>query len=188
VKRLFILLAVCATALLTGCVTPTVVSNVTVFHTLTGAEANKTYMVEATPEQANNLEFNSYVMMLNQELQHRGYVMVTKDPQYKVSLTFGTSQTVATSLEPVPLYGPYGFRHGPYPAWQTAVDTLFMHQLEVTISQASDGKNVYMVRARLQSTSPEMSQSMDYLMESAFQTYPGKNGATEPVILPVHAQ
>jgi Domain of unknown function (DUF4136) len=188
VKRLFILLAVCASALLTGCITPTVVSNVTVFHSLTGAETNKTYMVEATPEQANNLEFNSYVTMLNQELQRLGYSMVTKDPKYKVALKFGTSQTVASTLEPVPAYGPYGFRHGPYPAWQTAVDTYYMHQLEVSINQAGDGKNVYTVRARLVSVSPEMSQSMDYLMESAFQTFPGKNGATEAVTLPVHAQ
>lgn len=185
-KRILILLAVCITALLSGCVAPTVVSNVTVFHSLTGLENNKTYMVEATPEEANNLEFNSYVTILNQQLQRHGFVMVNKDPNLKVSLRFGTSQTVASTQEPVPAYGPY--RHGPYPAWQTSVDTFYMHQLEVSINQANDGKNLYTVRARLVSTSPEMSQSMDYLMESAFQRFPGKNGATETVTLPVHPQ
>lgn len=184
-QRIFILLAVCLSVFLTGCVTPTVVSNVTVFHSLTGAETNKTYMIEATAEQANNLEFNSYVAILNQELQRLGFSMVAKDPQLKVSLKFATSPTVASTPEPVPAYG---FRHGPYPAWQTTVDTYYMHQLEVSMNQAADGKNVYTVRARLVSPSPEMSQSMDYLMESAFQTFPGKNGLTETVTLPVHRQ
>lgn len=186
-RRIYMLMAVCLTVLLTGCVAPTVVSNVTVFHSLTGAENNKTYMVEATPDQANNLEFNSYVTILNQELQRLGFTMVTKDPNLKVSLKFGTSQTVASTQEPVP-YGPWGYRHGAYPAWQTSVDTFYMQQMEVSINQASDGKNVYTVRSRLLSANPEMSLSMDYLMESAFQNFPGKNGMTETVVLPVHAQ
>jgi len=144
-------------------------------------------MVEATPEQANNLEFNSYVTLLNQQLQRLGFSMVTKDPALKVSLKFGTSQTVASTLEPVP-YGPYGYRHGPYPAWQTAVDTFYMHEMEVSINQANDGKNIYTVRTRLLSPSPELSLSMEYLMESAFLNFPGKNGATETVTLPARLQ
>jgi len=184
-KKIVVLFAVMVTALLAGCAAPTVVSNVTVFHSLTGSENSKTYMIEATPEQANNLEFNSYATMLNQELQRHGYVMVTKDPALKVSFKYGTSQTVGSTLEPVP-YGPYGFRHGGYPAWQTSVDTYYMHQMEVSINLASDGKNVYTVRTRLLSGSPELSQSMEYLIESAFQNYPGKNGMTEMVTLPLH--
>jgi len=187
VRRIFVVLSVLLAALLVGCVTPTVVSNVTVFHAITGAETNKTYMVEATPEQANNLEFNSYVTLLNQQLQHRGFVLVTKDPALRVSLTYGTSQTVASTQEPVP-YGPYGFRRGPYPIWETSIDTYYMHQMEVSINQIADGKNIYTVRTRLLSASPEMSQSMEYLMESSFQNFPGKNGMTETVVLPVHPQ
>ena len=144
-------------------------------------------MIEATPEQANNLEFNSYATVLNQELQRRGYVMVNKDPSLKVSLKYGTSQTVASTQEPV-FYGPYGYRHGAYPAWQTSVDTFYMHQIEVSISQVADNKNIFTVRSRLISASPELSQSMDYLLESAFQNYPGKNGMTENVSLPLHAE
>ena len=171
-KRICILCAVFLTALLAGCVAPTVVSNVTVFHSLTGTESNKSYMIEASPEQANNLEFNSYVTMLNQELKRLGYVMVNKDPALKVTFKYGTSQTVASTLEPVP-YGPYGFRHGGmYPAWQTSVDTYYMHQMEVSINQAADGKNIYTVRTRLLSGSPELSLSMEYLIESAFQNIP----------------
>ncbi len=186
-KRIYVLLSLLVVAFLAGCAAPSIVSNVTVFHSLNGTETSKTYMVEATPEQANNLEFNSYVTLLNQQLQRLGFSMVTKDPALKVSLKFGTSQTVASTLEPVP-FGPYGYRHGPYPAWQTAVDTFYMHEMEVSINQANDGKNIYTVRTRLLSPSPELSLSMDYLMESAFLSFPGKNGATETVILPVHLQ
>ncbi|PRC95237.1 DUF4136 domain-containing protein [Solimicrobium silvestre] len=187
-KRSLILFTVVLTALLAGCAAPSVVSNVTVFHTLTGTETNKTYMVEATPEQANNLEFSSYVTLLNQELQHVGYVMVNKDPSLKVSLNYGTTQAVASSLQPAPIYGPYGFRHGPYygSGWQTSVDTVFMHHMEVSISRIADGKNIYTVRSRLMSPNPELSISMDYLMDSAFQNFPGKNGSTETITLPVH--
>jgi len=185
-RRILVVAAVIFAAFLAGCAAPAVVSNVTVFHSLTGSENNKTYMIEATPEQANNLEFNSYVTYLNQELQHHGFTMVSKDPALKVSLKFGTSQTVASTQEPVPAYGYY--RHGPFPAWQTSVDTFYMHQMEVSINQAADGKNIYTVRTRLLSSSPELSQSMDYLIESAFQNFPGKNGMTETVSLPVHPQ
>ncbi|MET3108856.1 hypothetical protein AAKU67_003497 [Oxalobacteraceae bacterium GrIS 2.11] len=187
-KRILIALALSITALLAGCAAPSVVSSVTVFHSMTGNETNKTYMVEASPEQANNLEFNSYVTMLNQELQRLGFTMVTKDPNLKVSLKYGTSQTVASSQEPVPAYGPYGYRLGAYPAWQTSVDTYYMQQMEVSINQTKDGKNIYSVRTRLLSASPELSQSMDYLMQSAFQNFPGKNGLTETVTLPAHQQ
>jgi len=184
-KRIFVVVAILAAAILTGCAAPSVVSNVTVFHSLSGNEtsANKTYMIEATPDQANNLEFNQYTAMLNQELQRLGYSMVAKDPALKVSLKYGTSQTVASTQEPVP-YGYY--RHGPYPVWQTSVDTYYMQQLEVSINQVADGRNIYTVRTRLMSANPELSLSMDYLIESAFQNFPGKNGTTETVTLPAH--
>lgn len=189
-KKTLILGAVFMAALLAGCAAPMVVSNVTVFHTLTGSETNKTYMVEATPEQANSLEFSSYVAQLNQELQHYGYVMVSKDPSLKVTLNYGTTTTVASSLEPVPYNGPYGFGYGFYglygPSWQTSVDTMYMHQMEVSISRITDSKNIYTVRTRLFSANPELSLSMDYLIESAFQHFPGKNGTTETVSLPLH--
>lgn len=184
-KRILIVCGVLMMAFLAGCAAPNIVSNVTVFHSMAGNENNKTYMVEATSEQANNLEFNSYVTELNQELQRHGFVMVNKDPALKVSLKYGTSQTVASTQEPVAL-GFYGYRHGPYPAWQTSVDTYYMHQMELSMSKVSDGKNIYTVRTRLVSSSPELSQSMDYLIESAFQNFPGKNGMTETVTLPVH--
>jgi len=189
-KKIFVGIAVLIAALLTGCAAPSIVSNVTVFHSLAGNENSKSYMVEASPEQANNLEFNSYVTLLNQELQRHGFVMVNKDPSLKVSLKYGTSQTVASTWEPAAGFGPgpYGFRHGPYSGWQTAVDTYYMQQMEVSINQVADGKNIYTVRSRLLSSSPEMSQSMDYLIESAFQNFPGKNGMTETVIVPAHAQ
>ena len=185
-RKILSLLAILLITLLAGCAAPSVVSNVTVFQSLTGTETNKTYMVEATPEQANNLEFNSYVTMLNQQLQLRGFTMVTKDPALKVSLKFGTTQTVASTQEPVPTFGPYGYFFEPYSTWQTSVDTYYLHQMEVSINQANDGKNIYTVRTRLLSPNPELSLSMEYLMESSFQRFPGKNGTTETVTLPLH--
>ena len=187
-RRMFVALAALLAALLTGCAAPSIVSNVTVFHSLTGTESNKSYTIEASPEQSNNLEFNSYVTLLNQELQRCGFVMVNKDPALKVTLKYGTSQTVTSTLEPAPAFGPYGYRHGPYPVWQNAVGTFYMQQMEVSINQVADGKNIYTVRARLLSASPELSQSMDYLMESAFQNFPGENGMTVAVPMPVHGQ
>lgn len=188
-KKIFVAFTVLVVALLAGCGSPSVVSSVTVFHSLAaiGTEHSKTYMIEALPEQANNLEFNSYVTLLNEELQRLGYVMVNKDPSLKVSLKYGTSQTVASTQEPI-FYGPYGFRRGLYPAWQTSVDTYYMQQMEVSINQVADGKNIYTVRTRLLSASPELSLAMDYLMQSAFQNYPGKNGMTENVSVPAHLQ
>lgn len=195
-RRFFVVLVVLVTAFLAGCAAPNIVSSVTVFHSLSGSESNKTYMVEATPEQANNLEFNSYVTLLNQELQRHGFAIVNKDPELKVNLKYGTTPTITSTMEPVPLDGYYGFGFGygygygyaPYPAWQSAVDTVYMHQMEVSINQAADGKNIYSVRTRLLSASPELSQSMSYLIESAFQNFPGKNGSTETVSLPPHPQ
>lgn len=190
-KKMLVVLTLSVLALLAGCGAPNVVSSVTVFHAMaqaqptTGSQSSHTYMIEASPEQANNLEFNSYVTLLNEQLQRVGYVMVNKDPALKVSLKYGTSQTVASTQEPMP-YGPYGFRRGAYPAWQTSVDTYYMQQMEVAISEVSDGKNIYTVRTRLLSASPELSLAMEYLMESAFQTYPGKNGMTETVSIPAH--
>ena len=189
-KKIVATFSLIVAALLAGCGTPNIVSSVTVFHALESPEAQRsqTYMIVASPEQANNLEFNSYVTLLNEELQRLGYVMVTKDPALTVSLKYGTSQTVASTQEPMP-YGPYGFRRGGgYPAWQTSVDTFYMQQIEVQINQAADGKNIYTVRSRLLSASPELSLAMDYLMQSAFQNYPGKNGQTETVSLPAHMQ
>ena len=176
------------TVLLAGCAAPNVVSNVTIFHNLTGSETDKTYMIEATTEQSNNLEFSSYVMLLNQQLQRLGYNMVTKNPSLKVTLQYGTTPTLASTLVAAPAFGAYGFRHGGYwgSSWQTAVDTVFMHHMEVSIIRVSDNKDINSVRSRLVSASPELSQSMDYLIESAFKGYPGKNGTTETIALPYH--
>ena len=186
-KKTLFILALTAVTLLSGCAAPGVVSNVTVFENLSTAEATKTYMVEATPEQSNNLEFGSYVGLLNQQLQRHGYVSVTTDPALTVSLNYGTTATVASSLPPVPFSGLYGTRHGHYfgSGWQTAVDTVFMHQMEVSISRIADNKNLYTVRTRLMSDNPELSLSMSYLMESAFQNYPGRNGTTQTVTVPL---
>ncbi len=190
-KKSLMFVAVMLFALLAGCAAPVVVSSVTVFQSWKNDDIEKTYRMEASRGQANNLEFNNYAGLLDNQLQRFGFVLVDKDPAIKVRMTYGTSPRIISSWEPAPFsrpyYGPYGFRSWPSygPDWQSVVDTAYTHRLEVTIVRVADGKNIYTVRSRLNSDSPELSLSMRYLIESAFQRFPGQNGVTETVSVPV---
>ena len=184
-ERIFLLMGFLLVISLTGCAVPNVMTNVTVFHNLNGSETEKSYAIEAEEQQKNNLEFINYANLLNHRLQQLGYIQATSNPALKVKLNYSTAQTVSSTLYPTPFYGFYG-RHGYCcgPTAQTIVDTLYMHKVEVVINRAKDSSNIYQVRSFLLSSNPELSLSMDYLLESAFAHYPGKNGVTETVAIP----
>lgn len=185
-KRAFVFLSISFVAILAGCAAPNVVTSVTVFQNLSENDTIKTYSIDATPAQTNNLEFNTYVGLLNQQLERYGFTSVTKNPALKVKLKYGTIQKIESTLEPIPPSGPFGFYRPRFygPSWENVVNTAYMHQMEVTMHRTKDDKNIYTVRARLVSSSPEISQSMGYLMESAFQRFPGLNGVTQNVEVP----
>ena len=195
-KRSLFLCVAALVLLLSGCAS-TVVTRVTAFHHLSGSETEKSYTVVAGTGQANDLEYANYVTMLNQQLQRHGFILDDKNAALKVSLNYGTTPALVRTLEPDPMryrywYGPY--RRSPFydpfwspfrnDDWRVAVESRYQHQIDVAISRAADGKNIYSVRARTMSNDPELSDSMDYLMDSAFQHFPAKNGVTESVVLP----
>jgi hypothetical protein len=204
-KRWLFIPIIAACALLAGCASPTIRSNVTVFQDWPSDVQHQPYVFERTREQDNNLEYRAYENLVRGELQRLGLMEAStaQTPKLKVTINYGISARDMRVVQPVvvdPLwYGPpfYGPRwrgyYGPFydPFWyappmveyQDSSYTLFKRQLKVTISRAADAKKLYDVTVDSEGRNGSLAQVMPYMVRSAFMNFPGRNGETRHVEL-----
>lgn len=204
--------------LLSGCAT-TITSQVTTFQdwsSLSVAQSqNKSYRLELSDAQKDDLEFKQYSDVLQQHMSELGIKEVT-DPSTNVDLIVKLGYGTALSgiqfsypypygpyfYDPIwrlhysrfyyrsPFFYPYGYGFGrfgdPYFADGFQGRRYYLHQLAVTMIDQKTGKKVFDVRASTEQLDPEILNHIPYLMASAFQNFPGENGKTIKVELPLN--
>ncbi|WP_029045606.1 MULTISPECIES: DUF4136 domain-containing protein [unclassified Cupriavidus] len=199
-----------AALVLTGCAS-TVVTDVTAFSQPGWQnDAPHTYSFERTPEQAAQLDRQTYEQWLAAALSGVGYEQVPeKQAHYRISMDFDAAPgivRVAETVYPDPWYGPWGPYWGPYwgpgyyrpwgpwgpwgPGYwppQTVVRdvTVLFSSLRVYFRDAASGKRVYQVTAQNQTENGSLPATMPYLIRSAFAGFPGNSGQPRRVELEV---
>ena len=206
-KILFSLLAV-GVILCSGCAS-TVTSQVTTFHEWSNDLKEKSFMIEALPGQENNPEYKHYATMLREKLRSMGFVngKDLNSSDLKVIMEYDT--LVSEMQLPMAFWG---LRYDPF--WQIHyarfyrryaffypyyfgrpdsfyvmpefnVTRYFLHQLAISIADQKSGKTLANIKVSTEQISPRIARQMPYLIESAFKEFPGENGHTSEIKLPI---
>lgn len=209
--RNFLSLCLLSAALLASGCASTISSQVTRFHEWpTDLKPQAlSYTLEKTGEQDADPEFGQYAEMLSHKLQSLGFSEANADQpsDFKVSMTYSTMVSDLQLSAPVSpmfydpfwrmhygrvyprstFYYPYYLRRNSDLLWLSDLSAkrYFLQQLEIKIVERSSGKKLFDVRASTEQLNPEIALHMPYLIESAFAEFPGQNGKTVNVDLPL---
>lgn len=207
-KRLLMMTAAAALALLLGGCATTIRSDVTTFHQWPAQIQDKSYVFEAPPAIDNTLEYQSYQNLVRGQLAQLGFREAPPGAgALKVAMRFTTTDVPVRVVEPVDpfFYGhPYHYRYGPrfgprgrwagwyhpfydpfwnpFPRYQVSIEHQYRRELQVSIKDAGD-KRLFDVTVH--NTSRELSTPavMPALVHSAFAGFPGPNGGVRRVEL-----
>lgn len=204
-KRWFALPLFVIAVLLSGCTTPTIRSEVTVFHEWPVNLAEKTFVFERTAEQDNDLEYRSYENLVRNELTRLGFTIATSAQiaTLKVTLHYGMEMRDLKVVQPVVVdrYWPggrfYGSRwsgyHSPFynPLWYSVPDIeyqettfqVFNRELNIVIAQRVNGKKLFDVTVNSEGTIGSFATVIPYMIRSAFVDFPGKSGVPRRIEL-----
>ncbi|MGX4643707.1 DUF4136 domain-containing protein [Massilia sp. SYSU DXS3249] len=208
-KRLLMMTAAAAMALLLGGCATTIRSDVTTFHQWPAQIGDKSYAFETPPAIDNTLEYQSYQNLVRAQLAQLGFREAdTTAAALKVAMRFTTTDVPVRVIEQMPpmfhgysyyRYG-YGPRFGPrarfagwyhplhdpfwnpFPSYQVSIEHRFRRELQLSIKDKGD-KRLFDVTVH--NTSRELSTPavMPALVHSAFAGFPGPSGATRRVEL-----
>lgn len=205
-NRTMITAAVLASGLLlAGCAT-TIRSNVTTFNQWPAQLTDKSYAFAQVPLRDNTLEFQSYENLVRSQMTRLGFHEAAQSPALRVSMRFMTVDVPTQVAYPTaaPFYpygagfGGFGYRRrfwggfsggfydpfwGPGLGYDVETEHLYHRQLEVSIAQAGDGKRLYDVTVRNVTRQMSTPAVMPALVQSAFQDFPGPNGAARVIEL-----
>lgn len=207
-KRLVLTAAAALTLLLGGCAT-TIRSDVTTFHQWPSAPVDKTYVFEAPPAQDDTLELRSYQNLVRGELAKLGFqdAGANGKPTLTVAMRFSTAdvpERVVVMADPFfyssaqfgfyrpgynrfwgsgyysPFYDPFWYGRSSY---RETVRHTYQRELQVAIKSAADGKRLFDVTVHNSSRELSTPSLMPALVQSAFEGFPGPNGAARRVEL-----
>ena len=209
-KRLIMVAAGTALALLLGGCATTIRSDVTTFHQWPAQIEDKSYVFEVPPPQDDTLEWRSYQDLVRDQLASQGFRDAEgATPALTVSMRFTTTDLPVRVLEPVMTpyfypsarfgYGAYrgGFNRrywggwyspfydpfwGPYPSYQTSIEHQYRRELQVSIKDAGD-KRLFDVTVHNMSRELSTPEVMPALVQSAFAGFPGPSGGVRRVEL-----
>ena len=206
-RRVAMAAAMTALVLLAGCALgPRLVrTEVTNFNEWAALPADRTYTFARTLEFQNSLEVRSYEDLVRDELTRQGFRLVAGPAQANLLVTLRPSVTttqlrVRDSWGYDPFSGPfggsgfYGRRFGGWydPFWSSfdnfnayTVDVAH-RRLELDIdSRTVAGKRYYEGRVESVSEAPSLAAIAPYLVRALFVEFPGGNGQTRRVDVPV---
>lgn len=208
-RKFAIILVTAVLALLTGCAT-TVSSQVSIFHEWPSTMPDKTYIFERAPSQENSPEYKTYEDMLRVRLLSSGFqeVAAGATPFLKVSMQYATSLSEVQYSYPWPprMYDPFWtvhFRHShflyrgfyPYPYYPEGpfigrvpdinVYAYYLHQLQISIAELKSNKKLADIKISTEQLNSNIAAYMPYMIDSALQNFPGKNGSTTTVDIPI---
>jgi hypothetical protein len=202
--RWLILLAAVA-ALLSGCASQKIRSDVTVFEQWPGGLQGAPITFARTEAQNNDLEYHTYENLVATELHRIGFVDAGpgRQAKIKVAIGYGITGRDVRVVQPVvvdpfwpqysywPYYGPRWrrypfyepFWYGPTVAYQESQYEVFHRHLKVMLSDAETNKTLYDVTVVSVGNNGNLATVMPYLVRSAFLEFPGKNGTSRRVEL-----
>jgi hypothetical protein len=201
-----VLTALAALALLLGGCATTIRSDVTTFHQWSADLPSKTYVFEAPPPQEDTLELHSYENLVRAQLGKLGFQEVASAPALKVSMRFTTADVPIRVIEAVDpffysearfaYFRPYHRRsywgggfYSPFydpfwgPQYEVVERHVYQRDVQVTIKSASDGRHLFDVTVHNQSGERSTPAMMPALVQSAFEGFPGPNGAARRIEL-----
>jgi hypothetical protein len=204
-KRLLTHIGLLFSVLLTGCAT-TFTSQVSSFNEWSD-NIQKTYIFERAPAQENNPEYKVYENQLRTRLGTLGFQETSGEvnPALKIGMQYATTLSEVQISDPwhPALYDPYwglhfsrGYYFGrPYYPYfpgryymrgtDLSIRAYYLHQLQITMSDFSNNKKLADIRVSTEELNPEISSQMPLMIESALKNFPGKNGSTVTVEIPL---
>ncbi|MES2759672.1 MAG: DUF4136 domain-containing protein [Pseudomonadota bacterium] len=204
-KRTVLTALAALTLLLGGCAT-TIRSDVTTFHQWPQQLPDKSYVFEAPPPQDDTLELRSYQNLVRAQLAQLGFREATGAPALKVSMRFSTTDVPVRVLQAVdPFFYPssrfsmmgryarrgwggsfYSPFYDPFwsmPQYQVVERHVYQREVQVAIKSASDNRRLFDVTVHNQSSEQSTPVLMPALVQSAFEGFPGPNGAARRIEL-----
>jgi hypothetical protein len=185
-------------------------TEVTTFNEWATLPADRTYTFTRTLEYRNSLELKSYEDIVRDELATRGFKLVADPAQANLVVMLRPSVTtisvVGRDLWPAidPFWGPYGgyygrrfggfgpgfggFYGGPYGVedFGTYRQDIYRKRLELDIdSRTVSDKRYYEGRVENTAYNASLAQVMPVLVHALFTDFPGNNGQTRRVDVPV---
>jgi hypothetical protein len=204
-KRIAMTVLAALTLLLGGCAT-TIRSNVTTFHEWPQQLPDKSYAFEAPAPQDDTLELRSYQNLVRAQLGRLGFREASGAPALKVSMRFMTTdvpvrvvQAVDPFFYPAPRFGlasrfyrrgwgssfysPFYDPFGGFPQYEVVERHVYQREVQVAIKSANDGRRLFDVTVRNQSSEASTPALMPALVQSAFEGFPGPNGGARRIEL-----
>ena len=196
---------------LSACASTRVIrSDVTTFNDWSVAETGaRTLKFTPTPEQAASLEYKVYEDLVRDRLLGLGFTEAA-DAHLAVQLNYGLSSRDVLVRETdwyneprMGWYGPigrtpsgrllYGWGYDPFWPWASQPITratthrLWRRELRLDIRVAATGAKVYEGTAVSEGSTDQLNPIMPYLVEALFSDFPGGNGVTRRVDVPIEA-
>ena len=198
INRVSISLIITGALLLLSACTPTVRSEVVVFHE-DGLPSGQTIRVEAADtDKIRSLEFRNYAELISEQLTRIGYMPV-EDPSADVALIAELDYSVESGPLDVRVdrrspwvhyhffYGRYydPFYFGLNSAWDGHVYTTptYLHKLNLNIIDADTDERIFEGRVQNQGDHAELPDVMPYLVTALFANFPGESGVTKVVTI-----
>jgi Domain of unknown function (DUF4136) len=189
-----------------GCTTY-VQTQVAAFSDWSGTDASRTYAFARSPQQQNSIEQKTYEGLAANELTTHGFRQVPDaSATYRVELAYSIRSDMVTVrqqiyADPWPAYGWYGGGAwgpgGPWGPWgggygygfpagyQDESYPVFVHSLQIRITERESGREVYKVNATNSGSEPSLYHAMPYLVRSALADFPLGNGTVRVVKIPM---
>lgn len=193
--------------LLAGCTTTPLRNNVTAFNSWPSDLEDKSYAIERTAEQANDLEYQTYENMLRAELARLGFEeKPAANARLSVKLQYRSSVRDVQVYQPVadPYYMPWGWGGGPfgchgpqgyyppgiyYPGCgappivqqQATRYQMYARHVRVLIADAKSKRNLFDVTVNGDDSQGPLPEMMPYMLRAAFSDFPGQNGVPRVV-------
>ncbi len=206
-RRYFFPILAVAAALLAGCTTPVIRSEVTAFHAWPAQTTEKSFAFTRTSAQENDLEYRAYEQLVRAELLRLGFADAPASAAaLRVALNYRVSERDVRQVEPVVInsgwaggyYGPrWPYRYydpffmdpywysPPVVAYQESNYRLYRRQLQIGITRAADNRKLYDVTVNSEGRTSSLAAVMPYMIRSAFADFPGKNGVPHTVELEI---
>jgi len=201
--------ATAAVALLLGGCATTIRSDVTTFHQWPAQLQDKTYGFDAPPPQDDTLELRSYQSLVRAQLGKLGFQEAAATPALRVSMRFTTTEVPVRVVRTVdPFFSPsarFASYMGPYhrrgywgngmvspyydpfwgglPHYQIVLHHFYRRELQVGIRAAGDNRRLFDVTVHNNSDERSTPALMPALVQSAFEGFPGPNGAARRIEL-----
>ena len=172
---------------LTGC--GTVVSKITVFHTLPKLDVNNslTYKFEKSTGQENNLEYENYKIRTQYHL-NKSYCIYNEKAKNLIKINYGVDNgnerqysapvmgVVNTNQKGIVSYGVVGS--------ETYTEKIYRRFFTLSITDEETNRLIYDGRVVSEGSSSELLSVIDEMIESLFKDFPGTNGKTNTVKVP----